>query len=116
MFDRLSFLRRIQTAVAIAAIIFLLVLGALALRTALGKDPALGSSATSRVQATSAGAEGERPYGSGYGDDYGEYSGSADADEGWAPGAQGSGGGWDTGSTAPDSSAAAQAPMTTAQS
>ena len=98
MFERLTFLRRFQLTVAIAATIFVLVLGVLALRTALGKDPALGSTATPIVQSAS---------------DTSTQSGVAtDESYGYDDGSSA----WGTSSSTPDSSAAAQAPMTTAQS
>ena len=50
MFERLPLLKRLQIALAIAFVTFAIVLGALAVRTALGKDPALGRSSQAHVQ------------------------------------------------------------------
>ena len=44
MFQRLTWLKRLQIALAFALITFAVLLGAFTLRTALGKDPALGAS------------------------------------------------------------------------
>jgi hypothetical protein len=49
MFQRLTWLKRLQIALAIAMVTFTLLLGALALRTALGKDPVLGTGAQVRT-------------------------------------------------------------------
>ena len=49
MFQRLTWLKRLQIALAIALVTFTVLLGALALRTALGEDPALGTGAQVRT-------------------------------------------------------------------
>lgn len=110
MFERLSFLRRLQLTIAIAAIVFVLVLGALALRTALGKDPALGASATPIVQSTSASIAAGTSTGDASTDD------SASTNESWPADTATDDGSWDDGSSSSTSSVAAQAPMTTSQS
>jgi cytoskeletal protein RodZ len=52
MFERLSWLKRLQIALAVALVTFTIVLGVLVVRTALGKDPSLGTAA--QVQQRSA--------------------------------------------------------------
>jgi hypothetical protein len=53
MFERLSWLGRLQFALAIAVVTFMIVLGVLALRTAMGKDPSLGTASEVQVRGTS---------------------------------------------------------------
>ena len=102
MFERLTFLRRLQLTVAIAATIFVLVLGLLAVRTALGDDPALGTSSQPSVQSTSSTAQSSAATDDGStGDEYGYDDGTS---------------AWGASSSTPGSSDAAQAPMTTSQS
>jgi hypothetical protein len=106
MFAQLSWLRRLQLAVAVAAILFAIVLGVLALRTALGKDPALGTSARGTEQTTTQSTEpaGDAPAELTWEDDTSSED-SYDDDDGAA-----SGGSWG------DDSSAAQEPLTTRQS
>ena len=115
MFERLSFLRRLQITFAVAAVVFVIVFGALALRTALGKDPALGASGAAIVQSSSSSGSTSSS------DASGTTSGSFETDDSSSDDlGTDDGSGWDASaqsqSVTPDSSAAAQAPMTTSQS
>jgi hypothetical protein len=105
MFERLSWLKRLQASLAIAFVIFVIVLGVLALRTAMGKDPSLGTARSTQVLSTSS-ASGVSS------DDDDSSSDDDDDDEYDDPSGESR---FDDGSSSSESSSTV-APMTTSQS
>jgi len=115
MFQRLTWLKRLQIALAVAMITFTVLLGALALRTALGKDPALGTGAQVRTvssgSGTSSSTSSEDPSATGDSETADDSTASSDDDSGW----------WDDSDSSDESldsgtSSSQSAPLTTSQS
>jgi hypothetical protein len=116
MFQRLTWLKRLQIALAVAMITFTVLLGALALRTALGKDPALGTGAQVRTvssgSGTSSSTSSEDPSATDDSETADDSPASSDDDDsGW----------WDDSDSSDESldsgtSSSQSAPLTTSQS